>query len=83
MYSAAPLTAEVETPTEPALVSPLVARLQSAACEALANLSGAIDADVGRLRSVTVELEVGNNGAVIDSRAFVERRGVHRARKGD
>jgi hypothetical protein len=66
-------TATLEAPVEQATVSPLVARLQAAACEGLANLSAAIDSDVGRLKSVTVELELGG-GAVIDSRAFVERR---------
>jgi hypothetical protein len=75
------------TEAEPAIVTPLVARLQAAAVEALGNLATAIDGNVGHLRSVTVELEIANNGGVLDSRAFVERRGVHRqqraARKGE
>ena len=60
--------------------SDLIERLQQSATDAIANLAAAIDSDAGRLRSITVELELANNGAVIDSRCFVERRGVHRAK---
>lgn len=58
--------------------SPLVERLQRAAVESIANVARALDADVGRLKSITLELELANNGAVVDSRCFLERRSVHR-----
>ena len=51
------------------------------ATEAIRNQTPAITSDTGRLKSITLELELSNGGDVVDSVCWVERRGVHR-RKG-
>ena len=55
--------------------------IRAAAAEAIKNQRPAITSDAARLKSITLELELANNGAVIDSTCWVERHGVHR-RKG-
>ena len=55
--------------------------IAAAAVEAIRNQTPAITSDAGRLKSVTLELELSNTGQVIDSICWVGRRGVHR-RKG-
>ena len=52
----------------------LVARLQAAAAEAIKAEARALEYEPHRLRGITVELEVANNGAVIDGRCWVERK---------
>jgi hypothetical protein len=59
----------------------LVQTLINAMAEAVHNQEPAITADAGRLKSITLELELANNGDVVDSTCWVERRGVHRTRK--
>jgi len=39
----------------------------AAATEAIRNQTPAITSDTGRLKSITLELELANNGAVIDA----------------
>ena len=58
-----------------------VEQLAQAAADAIRNQTPSITSDAGRLKSITIELELGNAGDVIDSTAWTERRGVHR-RKG-
>ena len=62
-------------------MSDLLETILAVAAEAIRNQTPAITGDAGRLKSITLELELANNGAVIDSTCWVERRGVHR-RKG-
>jgi len=52
----------------------LVEALTAAAVEAIANERPALEYEPNRLRGVTIELEVANNGAVIDGRAWIERK---------
>jgi hypothetical protein len=70
---------------EPILDGPLSANLVetilTGAAEAIKSQMPAITSDAGRLESITLEPELANNGAVIDSTCWVEWRGVHR-RKG-
>lgn len=57
----------------------LVQRIVDAMTEAIVSQAAAIESGTGQLRSVTIELELSNVGAVIDSTCWTERRGVHRA----
>lgn len=51
----------------------LVSRLAEAAAESIrARTAAIVDGGPGNLRSVTVELEIANNGAVLDVRSFLE-----------
>ena len=52
----------------------LVERLTAAAVEAIANERPALEHEPARLRGLTIELEVLNNGAVIEGRAWIERK---------
>ncbi|MND06410.1 hypothetical protein D3C83_277660 [compost metagenome] len=61
----------------------LVETLVSAAADAIRNQSPSITSDAGRLKSITIELEISNVGAVIDSTAWTERRGVHRTKRNE
>jgi len=63
---------------EEAPVSDLVETLVTVAAAAIRNQTPALTADVGYVKSITLELELANNGDVIDSRCWTERRGVHR-----
>jgi hypothetical protein len=56
----------------------IIETIVEAAEIAIRNQQAAITSDAGRLRSITLELEISNAGAVIDSRCWTERRGVHR-----
>jgi hypothetical protein len=62
-------------------MSDLVETLVSAAADAIRNQGPSITSDSGRLKSITIELELSNAGDVIDSTAWTERRDVHRRRK--
>jgi hypothetical protein len=55
----------------------LVETILAAATEAIKNQTPAITSDAGRLKSITLELELSNSGDVVDSVCRVERRGVH------
>ena len=59
----------------------LVETLIEAAASAIRNQQTALTSDAGRLKSITIELELSNAGDVVDSTAWTERRGVHRKRK--
>jgi hypothetical protein len=55
--------------------APLVERLQEAAGHAIANERQGLEYEPERLRSVVIELELSNAGAVIsDARCYVERQ---------
>ena len=56
----------------------LMAALEAAAVAAIRNQAPALTGGSGVLRSVNLELEISNAGAVVDSTCWVERRGVHR-----
>ena len=58
----------------------LVETIVSAASDAIRNQTPSIMAEAGRLKSITLELELANGAQVIDSTCWVERRGVHRRR---
>ena len=58
----------------------LVARLQEAAAAAIANERQGLEYDQHRVKGIHIELEVANNGAVIDGRAWIER--TVKARRG-
>ena len=62
------MSVETRAPTD------LVERLTAAAVEAIKAEARALEYEPHRLRGITVELEVANNGAVIDGRCWVERR---------
>ncbi len=62
------MTAETRAPVD------LVARLTEAAAEAIANERPSLEYDANRLRGLVIELTVANNGAVIDGRAWIERK---------
>jgi hypothetical protein len=55
-------------------LSDLVETILAAAAEAIKNQTPTITSDAGRLKSITLELELANNGAVINSPCWVERR---------
>lgn len=59
--------------------NPLVGRIIEAMADAITSQAAAIESGPGHLKSVTIELELSNAGAVIDSTCWTERRGVHRA----
>jgi hypothetical protein len=63
-------------------VNDLVQTIINAMAEAVNNQQAAITADAGVLRGITLELQLANNGAVIHNVCWVERRSVHRERKG-
>ena len=52
----------------------LVTRLTEAAAAAIANERPSLEHDANRLRGVTLELTVANNGAVIEGTCYVERK---------
>ena len=52
----------------------LVERLTTAAAAALADVGPSLEHEPGRLRRVTVELELANNGHVVDATVWTERR---------
>jgi hypothetical protein len=60
----------------------LIETLVSAASDAIRNQAPALTCDVGRVRGLHLELELANNGAVVDSVCWIERRGVHRRTGG-
>jgi hypothetical protein len=64
--------------TAPAPADSLIETLVSAAEQAIRNQAGALACDVGRVRGLHLELELANNGDVVDSVCWIERRGVHR-----
>ena len=51
----------------------LMARLEAAAVEAIRNERPGLCYDRSRLKGITLELEVRNNGSVISGEAFVNR----------
>jgi RNA 3'-terminal phosphate cyclase len=55
-------------------VTDLTERLTEAAVEAIRAEAQALAYEPHRLRGITVELEIANNGAVIDGRCWVERK---------
>ena len=58
---------------ETSAATDLVARLQAAAAEAIANERPALEHEPARLRGLTIELEVANGGAIV-GRAWIERK---------
>jgi len=54
-------------------MSDLTERLQAAAAAAIADERPTLAHDPARLRGITVELTIANNGAVIEGRCWVER----------
>ena len=52
--------------------------LAEAAHQAIQSQETALSNGAGMVTSVTLVFDIANNGAVIDSRCLVERRGVHR-----
>jgi len=54
-------------------VSDLTLRLQEAAAAAIADERPSLEHEPARLRGIHIELEVRNNGAVIEGRCWVER----------
>jgi len=60
----------------------LVQAIVDAAEAAIRNQETAITSNAGRLKSITLELELANNGDVIDSTCWTERRSVHRRKGG-
>jgi hypothetical protein len=60
----------------------LVETLVTAAGIAIRNQASALTSEAGTPNSITITLDIANNGDVIHSRYTVERRGVHRS-KGD
>jgi hypothetical protein len=64
------------------LSTDLVETIIAAATEAIRNQTPAITSEAGRLKSVTLELELSNGGEVIDSTCWTERRGVPRRKGG-
>ena len=52
----------------------LVTRLTEAAAEAIANERQGLEYEPNRVRGIHIELEVANGGAVIDGRAWIERK---------
>jgi hypothetical protein len=60
------------------LSADLVETILAAAAEAIRTQTPAITSDAGGPKSITLELELANNGAVVDSTCWVERRGMHR-----
>ena len=61
------MTVETRVPTD------LTQRLQDAAAAAIADERPTLAHDPARLRGITVELTIANNGAVIEGRCWVER----------
>jgi hypothetical protein len=59
----------------------LVETIIAVAADAIRNQTPAITGDAGRLKSITLELELSNAGDVVDSTCWVERRGVHRRKE--
>ena len=59
----------------------LVARLTDAAAEAIANERQGLTYDIGRLRGVTVELEVTLGGHVVAGSCYIQRKGKAGQRK--
>jgi hypothetical protein len=59
-----------------------VVRLQQVAAAASETQAPTITSDVGALQSITLELELANNGQVIESPCSTERCGVHRRKAG-
>lgn len=53
----------------------LVHMLQDAASVALENERPGLTYDVGRLKTITVELSVANNGAIVAGSVYIERNG--------
>ena len=53
--------------------SALLERLRAAASEALADVVPMLERDMSRVRSVQFELELANNGQVIEAHAWIER----------
>ena len=60
----------------------LVGTLIEAAASAIRNQQTALTADVGYVKSVTLELSLANGAEVVDSTCWVERRGVYRTKRG-
>ena len=58
----------------------LIETLAAAATTAIRNQSPSLTCDVGWVRDLHPELDIGNAGAVSDSVCWIERRGVHRRR---
>ena len=52
----------------------LIARLTDAAAEAIANERQSLGYDVNRLKDITIELTVANNGAIVEGTCYVERK---------
>jgi len=52
----------------------LIARLTDAAAEAIANERQSLGYDVNRLKDITIELTVANNGAIVEGTYYVERK---------
>ncbi len=55
-------------------MSELTERLAEAAVAAIRNERPSLEHDANRLRGLVIELTVANNGAVIDGRAWIERK---------
>jgi hypothetical protein len=64
------------------LVTDLVETIVGVSCDAIRKQAPSITSDADRLKSITLEPEPANNGNVIDSTCWVDRRGVHRKGKG-
>jgi hypothetical protein len=63
-------------------MSDLIARLQQAAIEAVANERQGLSYDPARLRGLTIELEITLSGHVVVGNAYIQRRGkVRRAKE--
>jgi hypothetical protein len=62
----------------PAPAEDLIETLGVAASDAIRDQAPALVGGGGSLRSVNIELELSNVGAVVDSPCWIERRGVHR-----
>jgi len=55
-------------------VTDLIERLTEAATAAILNEEQSLSYDVNRLKGIMIELTVANNGAVIEGRAWIERK---------
>jgi hypothetical protein len=61
-------------------VTDMLETVLAAVAEAIRNQTPVITGDAGRLKSLTLELELSNQGQVIDSTCWVERRRVHQGK---
>jgi hypothetical protein len=74
------VTAEAREPCTNEQPADLVGRLQEAALAAIANERNDLSYRPEQIRSLTIEFELANGGAVIDVLAYVGRKYVHRRR---